>query len=622
MRALMPLLLLPLLACEDTSGLANAPGAPVADLVADPVVAFVGDSVRLDAGGSVDASGTAAEFSDSAFTEYRFDFGDSATFVHDTFWIGHTYGEAGTFVASVTVVEPDGEATAEVTVDVRHIAPTVLALDVGADRKAVIGEWVTLQGRDFRAENTPTVTWDGVASQVEFTNDWQFSVQVPTGIRSGFSEVEIDFPDEADGDAQQQVLVSRYALATDSWRGRANIVEFGEYEQSWILSQTLELPDAATVTMSGDGRLALIGDARFAANLNPTVLVVDMTTDWAPSVVAELAVGDGPLHGLAIARDEPIAVVCDLSGFTVVDLSDPAEPQVVGSREAFDFSDMGPTAIALNRDATKLAVLSTFNDRLRFYSLTPSGPVYEQSSLDVGVGTQGLANHPDGEHFYVLGGGGVGAIPADFSLDNTTLTVVSWEGLTATNVHGDGSFLGVGDTPVPIDVSIAPSGTAYVSTFDQNFGDIGQAFGDLASNPTNIGAWQDLIESFTDLGFGAVVPAEGALGGTITTGEGMFSPFGFQAGLGVRFDEDVYVATALGLGWTLEVLTGDELVHLSLDIDYGVAVGNLVTGEVEVTPLFTAPVVAYIDFNLQYDLGPIFELLLPPYALGDVAIQP
>jgi PKD repeat protein len=615
-----------LAACEDTSsvgGIADHDDAmPVAALVADPVVAFVGESVRLDAGDSVDAAGVAAAFSDSAFTEFRFDFGDDTSFVHDAFWIGHTYDVAGTFTASVTVVEPAGEATAETTVEIRHIPPTVLAIDPGADRKAVIGEWITVEGRDFREANLPDVTFDGISATVEYESEWQLRVQVPTGVPSGPSQVEVDFPDENEGDTQQQVVVARYALATDSWRGRTNIVEFGDYETWTLLSQTLELPDAAVVKVSGDGRLALVGDGRFVANLNPTVLVVDLTTDYAPSVVAELTVGDGPLHGLAFARDEPVAVICDLSGFTLVDLSDPSQPQVIGDREAFDFGELGPTAVALNPDATKLAVLSTFNDRLRFYSLTPAGPVYEQASLDVGPGTQGLANHPDGEHLYVLGGGGVGAIPADFNLGNTTLTVVAWEGLTATNVHGDGSFLPVGDTPVPIDLSIAPSGTAYVSTFDSNFGAIGAAFGDIVGNPTDLGAWQDLIEGFTNLGFGAVVPAAGALGGAITTAEGLFSPFGFQAGVDVRFDEDVYVATALGLGWTLEVLTGDELFQLSLDIDYGVAIGNLVTGDVEVVPLFTAPVVSYIDFNLQYDLGPILELLLPPYALGDVAIQP
>ena len=38
--------------------------------------------------------------------------------------------------------------------------------------------------------------------------------------------------------------------------------------------------------------------------------------------------------------------------------------------------------------------------------------------------------------------------------------------------------------------------------------------------------------------------------------------------------------------------------------------------------MFHEPVVSYIDFVLNYDLNPITQLLLPPWALGDVALQP
>ena len=92
--------------------------------------------------------------------------------------------------------------------------------------------------------------------------------------------------------------------------------------------------------------------------------------------------------------------------------------------------------------------------------------------------------------------------------------------------------------------------------------------------------------------------------------------------MGVRFDERLYISTVVGLGTTLEFFNGDDILNLSLDIDYGVAVGNLVTGNVQVYPLFNQPVVSYVDFVLNYDLGPLTGLVLPPWALGDVAIQP
>ncbi len=49
---------------------------------------------------------------------------------------------------------------------------------------------------------------------------------------------------------------------------------------------------------------------------------------------------------------------------------------------------------------------------------------------------------------------------------------------------------------------------------------------------------------------------------------------------------------------------------------------DIARGTVDVYPQFSEPVVSYIDFQLNYDLGPLIALLLPPYAFGDVAIQP
>ena len=117
-------------------------------------------------------------------------------------------------------------------------------------------------------------------------------------------------------------------------------------------------------------------------------------------------------------------------------------------------------------------------------------------------------------------------------------------------------------------------------------------------------------------------PFEGPLDGALVVGTPQFVPFGFQTGLGVRYDERVYVSVVIGLGTTLEFFNGNDILNLSLDIDYGVAVGNLDTGDVQVYDMFSAPVVSYIDFVLNYDLAPITDLLLPPWALGDVALQP
>jgi hypothetical protein len=295
----------------------------------------------------------------------------------------------------------------------------------------------------------------------------------------------------------------------------------------------------------------------------------------------------------------------------------------VGERETFDFSELAPTAVAVSPDGLRIAFLSTFNDRVRFYSVTPTGPIYDAAFVEVGPNTQDLAVHRDLELLYVLGGGGEGAIPPDLSFDNTTLTVVDFAGSPATNYHGEGTFLELGSAvAAPIELAVGPSGMAYVTTLDQNFGDVFGALEDLAANPGNVGAWQTMLESISGIGFGSTVPVSGILEAEPAVGEGWFTPFGFQAGLDVRYDEAMYIGTAIGLGTTLELLTEGELIHLSLDLDYAVVIGDMVEGTVEVIPQFSEAVVSYIDFQLNYDVAPLVRLLLPPYAFGDAAIQP
>ena len=614
------------LGCEDTTaGVGALDGEPLtAALAADAVLVNLGESIRFDAGGSTDQAGVEGRFSDSGIEQYFFDFGDGEISESDLYYAEHVFLDAGMYSVIVEVSEGGETSDAALDVEVRYPAPGLLGPNLGADEKAVIGEWITLEGRGFREGNTPAVSFDGVeALDVVFRSEYQIEVQVPPTTPSGTVDLVVDFPYEDESDDVFSVWVARYGLATDAWRGRVSIVEFGSGDQAEPLSQSLELDEAAALAISGDGSFALIGDARYAANLAPRIVVADLTADYQPVVVAELTdVGVGPLHGIAIAQDVPTAVVTDLGGFSVVDLTDPANPVVVGDREVFSFSDLAPTAIALNADGSKLALLSTFNDRVRFYELGPTGPVYSQDWVSVGPGAQDMVVHPETGYLVVLGGGGDGAIPPDFDLGNTSVTVLDWEGFEPENVHGAGTFLGTSDAPIPIDLAVGASGTAYVTTFDQNTGDAIGALGDIASNPGDLSAWVDLIDGLTNLSLGAVQPLDGVLDGELTARDPLFAPFGFQGGVGVRFDERLYISTVVGLGTTLEFFNGDDILNLSLDIDYGVAVGNLVTGNVQVYPLFSQPVVSYVDFVLNYDLGPLTGLVLPPWALGDVAIQP
>lgn len=624
-RCIVPALLAVLLVagCRDDRGPGDG-SLLDAVLVAEPGEAILGEIVRFDAGGSQDLSGIEGRFSDSSFTEYRFDFGDGVASTVELYYVDHVYAAIGEYTATLTVVAGESEASATVQVVVSAPPPVIVAVDVSGDEVAVIGEWIALHGRGFREDNLPEVSFSGVlATNLSYASEYEILVQVPPTTASGWNDLQVDFPQDDEGDADFEIWVARYALATDAWRGAVYVVEFGQADQYWPRSQSLEVDNAAVVRMSSDGAFAMVGDARYQATLSPSVTVVDLTADWQPVVVAELSdLGVGPLFDISIARDRNRAVVSDAAGFVVLDLSDPTNPTQLGDREVYAFANMAPTALALSADGSRLAVLSTFAQRLRFYSITPTGPIYETWSVDVGPGTQDLSLASDGS-LVVLGGGGEGAIPPDFSLDNTTLTLVDIDATPPTNVHGDGIFLGLdGSAPIPIDLAMGKSGRAYVSTLDSNFSDILDAFGSIAANPVDVSSWWSLVESLSGQGFGSVLPVDGVYEGQLLVGDGLFSAFGFQAGVDVRPDEHLYVSTVIGLGWTLEVLTGDNLAYLSLDLDYGVGVGNLVTGEVEVFPMYSEPIVSYIDFQLNYDLGPLTALLLPPYAFGEVAVQP
>jgi len=613
-----------LAACGDRGPGSGGDASFDAVLVAEPGSVTLGAVVRLDGGGSHDLAGVEARFSDSAFDEFRFEFGDGLSHSSDVHYVDHIYTAIGEYSVTLSVVSGDEEASATIVVTVRAPPPVIVAVDVSGDEVAVIGEWIALHGRGFREDNVPDVSFGGVlAANVTFASEYEILVQVPPTTVSGWNDLDVDFPQDDEGDDVFAVWVARFALATDAWRGAVYVVEFGQGDQYWPRSQSLEVDNAAVVRISADGAFALVGDARYQATLSPSVTVVDLTADWQPVVVAELsALGVGPLFDIAIAAELGRAVVSDATGFVVLDLSDPTAPVPLGDREVYAFADMAPTALALSPDGSRLAVLSTFAQRVRFYSVTPTGPIYETWSVEVGPGTQDLAVANDGT-LVVLGGGGEGAIPPDFSLDNTSLTLVDMAATPPVNVHGDGVFLSMGSAaPIPIDLAVGSSGRAYVSTLDSNIADILAAFGGIAASPGTVSAWWDLVESLSGQGFGSVVPVDGMYEGQLQVGDGLFSAFGFQAGLAVRPDEQLYVSTVIGLGWTLEVLTGDNLAYLSLDLDYGVGVGNLATGEVEIFPMYSEPLVSYIDFQLNYDLGPLTALLLPPYAFGDVAIQP
>src|SRR5690606_15257196 len=89
---------------------APAPDAPVAIINANPTAGDAPVAVNFDASGSTGQIDT-----------YEWNFGDGNTATGPT--ASHSYAASGEFVATLRVVGPGGESTAEVAVNVTAPAP-------------------------------------------------------------------------------------------------------------------------------------------------------------------------------------------------------------------------------------------------------------------------------------------------------------------------------------------------------------------------------------------------------------------------------------------------------------------------------------------------------------------
>jgi hypothetical protein len=259
-----------LAACGDRGPGSGGDASFDAVLVAEPGSVTLGAVVRLDGGGSHDLAGVEARFSDSAFDEFRFEFGDGLSHSSDVHYVDHIYTAIGEYSVTLSVVSGDEEASATIVVTVRAPPPVIVAVDVSGDEVAVIGEWIALHGRGFREDNVPDVSFGGVlAANVTFASEYEILVQVPPTTVSGWNDLDVDFPQDDEGDDVFAVWVARFALATDAWRGAVYVVEFGQGDQYWPRSQSLEVDNAAVVRISADGAFALVGDARYQATRAP-----------------------------------------------------------------------------------------------------------------------------------------------------------------------------------------------------------------------------------------------------------------------------------------------------------------------------------------------------------------
>ncbi len=606
---------------DDTYG-EGGDGELHAAFEANPDSIHVTESIHFDAGGSVDGAGIEAYYSDCAITEFQWDFGDGHIATTELYFVDHTYDAVGDYTVSLTVLTEAGDQDSiDHPVTVLHPLPIVTDVDVSVDGAAVIGEWIRILGENFRAENVPTVIFGGgpEALQIQFVDDTEIRVRVPPRAPSGTQGIDIDFPEDDGGDTSEIIWIKRYAIATDAFHDEVRLLSFGDGTEYQLEPQSLAVEDATLVKVTGDGATAIIGDGRWDINLSPTLVFVDLTADFFPAVTnVTTGIGVGPLFDIATAID--IAVVADAVGLNVIDLTDPYNPIDLG-RENYPFEDLAATDVELTPDGELAVVLGTFDDSVRFYEVGFSGATLLPHELTAGGGIQDVQISDDGQFAYVLSGGGEGAIPPDLDLGNTCVTIVDLA-MTPPEVFGDQDCVEITEhAPIPFDLTIARDGTTYLSSFDQNFAIVSTAFGDILDDPLDINAWIDLIEAFGDLSFGGVVQIDNLFAGQPVIGDSWYLPYGFQTGLEVRFDEQVYIASGIYLDFVAD--TENPLdIFAAITMTNGIVVSNLVNGQVDDVITAMDPLLYYEDLQIDYDYQPLLNLVLPPYSFGDVAIQP
>ncbi|MCK6526131.1 PKD domain-containing protein [Myxococcota bacterium] len=634
--ALALALALPLLGagCTDTGGDPpgevggddDATGDPVAAFWAAPWQAQVGQSVSFRADDSADGGGVQAIYSDCDIRAFRWEFGDGASTSTDVYFIEHPYSAPGLYPVTLTVEDGAGRtATTTSNVEVVWPPPVVDRLDVSVDSVAVIGEKVRVLGEGFRADDPPQVAFGGVpATSVTFVNEGEYTAKVAPSTPSGPVQASVTFPDGT-GEAVFDVWVKRYALVADAFHDRVHVLSFGGDLVPAIESQAIDMPSATVVQISGDGAIAVIGDGRYELNATPTLTLVDLTADFQPVVTRTTSEwGLGPLFDVALARDVPRGLVADLTGITVIDFSDPYAPTSLG-RTPYETSGLAATDVELTPDGSMALVLGTFDDRVRFYQVDASGAAELPFAVDAGEHVQDLRLSPDGGRAYVLAGGGEGAIPPDLGFDNTTLTVIDLTVSPPVNALGSGVRVPLeAHAPVPFDLDVGASGRIWVSSFDQNFGVLADAFTDLFGSLESffdVGSWEALVDAFSGIGFGGVTGFDGVDGGSAVALTPIFAPYGFQTGIDVRYDERLYVASAVFIDFRSD--TSDLLdIEAELNMSFGVVVGDLQTGHGVAYPLAHDALLSYADLALEYDLSPLLDLVTPPFSYGDVALQP
>lgn len=568
----------------------------------NPAVRY--ETVTLDASSSL-----------GGLSSYEFDFGDGSPVLAQAGPIAtHAYDVVNyqdtTYVVKVTACDEAGVCdTAGATLLVKDLPPSVAVVDAGDDGRGVIGEWISVIGKNFLT--APAVTVDGVPSQfVELLDSENIRFRVPPAARAGLRDVVISFPGYPP--ATSQIDVRRFAVVTSAAYDRLYVFDVTGTEAVVDTGIRLDIPDASTVKISPEGSTAYITNGRFNFETG-TVQVVDLTADGGPAVIAAFDVGAGPLYDAEVSPGRPLMVAGDAFGIHLFDTTDPQAPSKFNYTSALfngdPLNDVAAVDIAINRAGDRVAVLNAWNAEARIFHLNGNAVVNALAPvrIDVGPATQDAAMSDDGSILYVLGGGGEGAVPP--VLDNPTLATLTAIDATTGTVLKEPyqlSSLNGGNpvTPIPFDLAVSRTNPnkVYVTTLDEGFSELFRLLQDLANG--DLGALLDIFLFLANdgLSFGATWPINNAS----TT-----------PSLGIPLQESFTAPTSAELLYNdRRMLQSSFQVYLdsndNLVFRTGVTVINMQTNTSTFLPVETQ--------QIGFDV--LFDLFQPPFSFGDVSIQP
>ena len=575
-------------------------------LLVSPNPAVKGETVTLDASNS-----------HGGLVNFEFDLGDGSPVVSQAAPVTtHVYDVVNyqdtTYQVKVTACDAENRCeTAGATLVVEDLPPSIAAVDTGADKRGVIGEWINLAGKNL--VTVPEITVAGVpATHIELIDESNMRFRVPVAIAAGLQPLQVTF--EGYPTFNAEIDVRRFALVTSARFDKAYVFDVTNTESFVDTGIRVDMTDASTIKISPEGSTAYVSNGRFNFLSTGTVQVVDLTADGGPQVIDTFDVGAGPLYDIEVSPGRELFVAGDALGIHLFDTKDPLAPANFNYTSALfngdPLNDVAAVDIAINRAGDRVAVLNAWNAEARIFHL--AGDVVTNAlnpvRVDVGPATQDAAMSDDGSILYVLGGGGEGAVPP--VLDNPTLsTLTAIDGTTGAVLAGPYqlSSLNGGQpvTPIPFDLAVSRSNPnkVYVTTLDEGFSELFDLLEQIFNG--DLSAILDLIVFLgTDgLSFGGTWPINNA-----STSPSLAAPF-----------QETFTAPTAA-----ELLYNDKkMLQSSFRVWWDDDEGTLIfqTGATIITTATGASTFVPLETE-EIGFDALFGLFQPPFSFGDVSIQP